>query len=209
MSLSPPVPHAPARRYADLAAHIALLPPSCGPVRLVAIDGPGGAGKSTFADRLAAALGSAQVIHTDDFATWETPLDWFARLGGQVVDPLEAGHPGRYQRYDWVRRELAEWHDVPVAPVVILEGVGSARAAVASRLAFAVWIETPADLRLARGIERDGEESREFWDSWIEGEIAHYAADRTRDRADLIVDGNPSARHDPATQYIEWRPRPR
>jgi uridine kinase len=202
MSLSPPVPHGSVRRYADLAASIASLAPSCGPVRLVAIDGPGGAGKSTFADRLAGALGSAHVVHTDDFATWETPLDWFWRLEAQVVDPLAAGRPGRYQRYDWVRRALAEWRDVPVAPVVILEGVGSARAAIVDRLAFAVWIETPADLRLARGIERDGEDSRDFWTSWITGEIAHYAADQTRDRADLIVDGAPSLPHDPATQYL-------
>jgi uridine kinase len=202
MSLSPPVPHGFVRQYADLATTIASLAPSCGPVRLVAIDGPGGAGKSTFADRLAAPLGVPPVVHTDDFATWETPLDWFSRLQAQVVDPLAAGRPGRYQRYDWVRRELAEWHDVPVAPVVILEGVGSARKAIADRLVFAVWIETPADLRLARGIERDGEDSRDFWTSWIKGEIAHYVEDRTRDRADLIVDGAPALPHDPATEYI-------
>jgi hypothetical protein len=39
-----------------------------GPIRLVAVDGPGGAGKSTFARALSEAAGGAPVIHTDDFA---------------------------------------------------------------------------------------------------------------------------------------------
>lgn len=42
---------------AALAARLRGLPPSCGPVRLVAVDGHAGSGKSTFAGRLAAALG--------------------------------------------------------------------------------------------------------------------------------------------------------
>lgn len=53
------------------------------PVRLVAIDGPGGAGKSVFAARLARAFAGLQevtVLHTDDFASWETPAGWWPRL---------------------------------------------------------------------------------------------------------------------------------
>jgi hypothetical protein len=188
--------------FASLAAHIVALPPSCGPVRLVAVDGPGGAGKSTFAGRLAAALGDAQVIHTDDFAAWDVPIEWFPRLWEQVVEPLAAGRCGRYQRYDWVRRELAEWHDVPLAPVIILEGVSAGRREIADHLALTVWIETPADLRLARGIERDGEELRSFWNDWIRAEDAHFAADGTRDRADLVVTGDPSVPHDPDTEFV-------
>ncbi len=192
--------------FAALATHIVGLPPSCGPVRLVAVDGPGGAGKSTFAARLAAALGDAPAIHTDDFAAWDVPIEWFPRLREQVVEPLTAGRPGRYQRYDWVRRELAEWHDVPPAPVIILEGVSAARREIAEQLAFAVWIETPADLRLVRGIERDGEELRSFWNDWIRAEEAHFAVDHTRKRADLVVTGDPSVAHDPETEFVSLRP---
>ena len=56
--------------FRSLAESILALP---GGVRLVAVDGYGGAGKSTFADRLAAALGGAAVVHTDDFAVDGNP----------------------------------------------------------------------------------------------------------------------------------------
>lgn len=175
--------------FAALAAGIRVAPARCGPVRVVAVDGPGGAGKSTFALRLAVALGGVQVVHTDDFAAWETPHDWWPRLEEQVLRPLGHGEAGRYQRYDWGRREPAEWHDVPVAGVVILEGVSSARRAVAGRLSYAVWVETPQEVRLRRGLDRDGEEALPLWRTWMAEEDRHFAHDETRLRADVVIDG--------------------
>ena len=192
-------------RFVDLAAQVRALPASCGPVRLVAIDGPGGAGKSTFAARLASALGGVPVVHTDDFASWDDEFSWYPRLRAQLIEPLASGRPGRFQRYDWATRELAEWHDVPLGPVLVLEGVGAARREITDELALAVWIETPPDLRLARGIERDGEELRDFWLHWIEGERRHFAADRTRERAELVVLGGCGVPHDRDTEYGRLR----
>jgi uridine kinase len=193
------------RRFVDLAAAILALPPSCGPARLVAIDGPGGAGKTTFAARLAVSFDGApvvQVVHTDDFASWENQFGWAPRLRAQVIEPLKRGEPGRHQRYDWVERRLAEWHDVPVADVVIIEGVGAAQLAFADALAMAVWVETAPDVRLARGIARDGEQLRGFWEQWIVGERAHFATDQTRSRADLVVAGDPTVRHHAESEYL-------
>lgn len=175
------------------------------PVRLIAVDGGGGAGKSTFAARLAVALGGAPVVHTDDFASHAEPIDWWWRLEQQVLGPLSAGRPGRYQRYDWVTRRRAEWYDVPLAPAVIIEGVSSARAAAADRLTLSVWIATPRAERLRRGIERDGEAMREFWTGWMAAEDAHYAADPTDARADVVVDGAPRLRHDPEREFVALR----
>jgi uridine kinase len=45
--------------FADLADLVRSRPPRLGPVRLVAVDGPSGAGKTRFAARLAAALEAA------------------------------------------------------------------------------------------------------------------------------------------------------
>jgi uridine kinase len=193
------------RRFVDLAASILALPPSCGSTRLVAVDGPGGAGKTTFADRLAASFDGVTVVpvvHADDFASWENQFGWAPRLRAQVVEPLKRGEPGRHQRYDWVERRFAEWHDVAVAEVVIIEGVGAAQRAFADSLAMTVWIETPPGVRLARGIARDGEQMRGFWEQWIVGERAHFAADGTRSRADLVVAGDPAISHEAETEYL-------
>jgi len=174
---------------------------------LIAVDGPAGAGKSTFAGRLARFLDGAQVIHADDFASWDNQFEWWPRLLDQVISPLRAGSPGRFQRYDWVQRDFAEWHDVRPQPAIIIEGVGSARRQFTTSLAFAIWVEIAADVRLRRGIERDGEALRPFWEQWIDGERAHYARDCTRARADLIVDGNPARPPaNPDAEYVRIRP---
>jgi hypothetical protein len=55
-------------------------PPEGMTTRVVAIDGHGGAGKSTLAKRLAKELGGAQIVETDDFASWDNPLNWWPRL---------------------------------------------------------------------------------------------------------------------------------
>jgi uridine kinase len=171
------------------AGRIRNLRPSCGPVRLVAVDGPAGSGKTTYAVRLAAELG-CQVVHSDDFPVpWEEgPGGWFHALEEQVLHPLQQGRAGGFRRYDWVRGEHTEHVAVPVAPVLVIEGVGTARASVARLLAFTVWVEAPEAVRLARVLKRDGPELEPRWRAWFAAEKAWFAADRTRDRADLIVE---------------------
>jgi uridine kinase len=191
--------------FTELAARLLARPAQCGPVRLVAIDGPGGAGKSTFAARLADALGHASVVHTDDFAAWDNPLNWWPRLEQQVLQPLGAGRTGRFQRYDWDSRALAEWHEVPADGVLILEGVSGARRAVAQRLTYAVWIQADPEVRLRRGLERDGQEALGLWQGWMADEDRHFAQDQTVQRADLLVDGNPQIPHDPQLDFVRSR----
>ena len=191
--------------YRDLAAMIRAAPARCGTVRLVAIDGPGGAGKSVLAERLADHLGRVPVLHTDDFASWDEPIHWWPRLEDDVLGPLERGDRVRYQAYDWAARQLSDWRELPASDVVVLEGVSSARRAVADRLSLAIWVETPRAVRLARGIDRDGEEMRGQWDAWMAEEDAHYAADRTTERADVIVDGAPTLPHDAAMAFVRLR----
>src|SRR5205814_5092078 len=109
--------------YAGLAARILRRPPRCGGTRLVAIDGPGGAGKSVLAERLARSLDDAPIVHTDDFASWENPHDWWDRFEAHVLRPLERSEPARYRRYDWERRTFGASVEIPPRPVVIVEGV--------------------------------------------------------------------------------------
>ncbi|WP_231106541.1 hypothetical protein, partial [Streptobacillus moniliformis] len=76
------------------------------------------------------------------------------------------------------------------SPTVILEGVTCTRRATIGRLAYAVWVEAPAPMRLARGMARDtrfpGKE--QLWRQWMREEDEFFDADATRERADHIVD---------------------
>jgi uridine kinase len=78
-------------------------------VLTLAIDGHGGAGKSTLAAAVARATGAA-LVHTDDFflrpAASATPpalveyYDW-RRLRAQALEPLTAGGDATFRRFDW------------------------------------------------------------------------------------------------------------
>jgi uridine kinase len=172
----------------QIAAQVYCRPPRLGATRLVAVDGPGGAGKSTFAGHLADFCG-AQVLHTDDFASWDNQFDWWPRLEEQVLRPVADGQLARYQRYDWGRQKLADWCAASRDGVLILEGVSSSRAVVRDRLSVAVWVETPRHIRLARGLARDGADSIVLWKQWMTAEDRHFGAEQTREHADFIVSG--------------------
>lgn len=196
-------------RFADLAARIRSTPPPVSmPVRLIAVDGPGGAGKSTFARRLASALNEAPVVHTDDFASHDEATGWWPLLEEWVLAPLAAGRTARFQRYDWGRRRRIDWCEIPPADVVLLEGVSAARAPVRDRLTFSVWLQTDRGERLRRGLERDGLELAGFWAGWMAEEDAFYAADPTVDAVDLVVDGDPRVPHDPDQEFVVIRSAP-
>ena len=177
------------RSYAALAARLRELGPSCGTVRVVAVDGPSAAGKTTFTAALSTALDGAPVVHSDDFPVpWDgDPLAWWPPLTALVLDPLRAGRAGRFRRYDWRKAAYAEEIEIPVAPVVVIEGVGAARAE--APVAFRIWVEAPPAVRRRRAAERGDDLA--VWDHWAEIEAKLFAAGRTRDRVDLVIDGNP------------------
>jgi uridine kinase len=174
-------------------------------VRVSAVDGRAGAGKTTLAERLATALGNVPVVPTDDFASWDEPFDWWPRLLDQVLRPLAAGKTARYQRYDWARNELCDWVEVPESTHVVLEGASSSRLAFRPYLSFTIWVETPPEICLARGIERDGEDMRPQWERWIAEENLYIRGEAPDRRADLVVAGAPTFADDPGDDVTVLR----
>jgi uridine kinase len=177
------------------------------PVRrtlLVGIDGGGGAGKSTLAATVAeVAVGvvnrSVSIVHLDDFylpSRQRPPIELhgidvdLARLRRQVIDPLRAGRIARYQRYDWPTDALAEWYEVSPLQTVILEGVGAAAESLRDGLDLIVWIDCPADVRLRRGLARDGEQARAVWSAkWLPTEEQYVASQHPDEAAHFRVNG--------------------
>lgn len=192
----------------DVLDHVLAAPANLGRTRLVSIDGPAGSGKTTLAARVAAraeARGrSVLVLHMDDlYAGWDGASRGFALLREHVLSRLADGREGRYRRYDWTLGGYAELHVVPVdIDLLIVDGVTSADRAVEPWPSLRIWVETGNDVRLDRGIGRDGEALRDRWLDWMRWERDHFATERTRERADLIVDGDPAIEHDPATEVV-------
>lgn len=178
-------PHTPLPRLADT---LRRLPPSCGPVRLVAVDGHAGSGKSTFAGRLAEALGGAPVLRLDDIASHDRLFDWTQRLREQVLGPLSRGETAHYATYDWHARRFGPAdRPLPPAPVVLVEGVGAGRLALRPYLAAVLWMDVPHEEAWQRGRRRDGAVQRDFWDGWEPEELQHFTGDPTRPFAHLLV----------------------
>ncbi|MGC9540963.1 uridine kinase family protein [Streptomyces sp. UG1] len=170
-----------------LATRLRRLPPSCGPVRLIGVDGHAGSGKSTFAGQLARALDDAPVLHLDDIASHDELFEWTGRLLTQVIAPLSRGETAHYTPYDWRARRFGPPLPLPPAPVIVIEGVGAGRRALRPYLAELAWMELPHEDSWARGRSRDGEEQREFWEGWVRAERRHFADDPSRPFAGLLV----------------------
>jgi len=181
--------------HASLVQAISRAQPPPGmTTKIVAIDGAGAAGKSTLAAQLSGWLGGVPIVNTDDFANLKNLLDRWPRLVEQVLEPLAHNRPAHYQRYDWSRQQLAEWHDIEPGGTVILEGVTSLRREYRPYLAYRIWVEAPADVRLQRGLSRDrgypDEDNLERWKNWQAAEAKHYKIDQPLDVADIIVDND-------------------
>ncbi len=169
------------------AEELRALAPSCGPVRLVAVDGHAGSGKSTFAARLAEALGGAPVLHLDDLASHEALFGWTGRLRTEVLDPLSRGEAAAYHPYDWISRRFGPPRLLAPAPVVLVEGVGAGRRALRPRLARLLWMDRGPEESWRRGRLRDGPAQAAFWDGWTVAETRHFAHDPSLPYADALV----------------------
>jgi uridine kinase len=191
-----------------LLDRVQAAPARLGRIRLISVDGPAGSGKSTLAARLAARAEArglkVLVLHMDDlYDGWDGATRGFGLLRDHVLSRLAEGSEGRYRRYDWNLGTYAERHVVPVSmDLLIVEGVTAADRGAEPWPSLRIWIETSNDVRLDRGIDRDGEALRDRWLDWMRWERDHFAAENTRERADVIVDGDPSVPHDPALELV-------
>jgi uridine kinase len=166
--------------------------PRCGEVVVVAIDGRSGAGKTTLATGVAHALAAADtvaVLHLDHlYPGWDGLAEAPGLLTRQVLEPLSRGEPAAYREWSWVRDRWAGTRDVPSCRFLVVDGCGASVDPARAYAAVTVFVDADLVLRQRRGIARDGETYRPHWQRWAAQEDALFDADRTRRRADLVID---------------------
>ena len=160
---------------------------------MVAIDGRSGAGKTSLAAALAAALGAPVVALEDLYGGWDGLERGIDLLVSEVLAPLSAGRAARVPRYDWAAAAWgAPWVLEPPG-VLIVEGVGAGARRAAAYESVVTWMEAPASVRKKRALDRDGQTFAPHWDAWAAQEDAMLARERTQARADIVVIASPSA----------------
>ncbi|MCM3882266.1 dephospho-CoA kinase [Frankia sp. R82] len=171
-----------------LAAALRAAPARAGDVRVLALDGRSGAGKTTLAARLGQALPAPCVSLEDLYGGWDGLAAGVGRLVAEVLVPLAAGRTPRVPRYDWTARAWQEPRPLTVAGgLLVVEGVGAGARAAAPYLSLLVWLEAPVALRRTRALARDGDVYTGHWDAWAAQESALLDQDDTRSRADIVL----------------------
>lgn len=172
---------------------LALLPPG---QAVVLVDGRSAGGKTTFAARLAGLLG-AGVVHIDDFSWYVDPTGWEELVVQHALEPWRRGDGIDYRPPVWQERGRLGAIVVPAGRVLVVEGVGAGRAALAAHADAVVWVQSDRVEARRRGLLRDAElgrpeqECEPFWDEWMRSEEPLLAAEKPWERADLVVCGTP------------------
>ena len=171
--------------------------PKVGDTLFIAVDGRGGSGKSTVAQYLSERL-NAEVVRTDDFASWGNPFGWWPLLIEQVFQPIQNGtrtlyYPLSVYRMGW---QPATAVGQPVTEIMVLEGVSSSRKEFRQYISLSIFIDAPKDICLRRGLERDrlkGKRSESelirLWEGWSAEEDSYLQRDDPKQHADVVIDG--------------------
>ena len=191
--------------FSKLSQEIIKLP-SKHRQKLVAIDGGGGAGKTTFATKLQKEIVGSSIVKIDDF--YRPPQLRSPVMSTQVINPnfdwdrfrtlvLEAVKNDKdinYQLYDFGVGTLSgKSISIPRGAIIIVEGVWSLQEAFADFYDYRIWLEAPKEIRLERGLMRDGEGMRKEWEQeWIPADQYYQKTSQPHLKADCVIDSDSS-----------------
>ena len=164
----------------------------CGRTHVLAIDGRAGAGKTTLAVELFLALSlekAVTLIHLDEiYDGWNGALDHsLSRKLADLLKEISEGNTYKLSIYDWSLNKYTREREIFPTDVLIIEGVGSAQAAVRKYATATIWLDISSPIGLSRVLERDGGSIASEMIQWQVQEEAHFLADQTRENSDFIL----------------------
>ncbi|MFZ1020026.1 MAG: P-loop NTPase fold protein [Minisyncoccia bacterium] len=186
--------------FEELAVKIEKLKPKHTQL-VIGIDGDGGAGKTTFANKLAYLL-DAEIIYLDDLykskkdrmnenqdSNINIDYDW-KRIKKEIFTPIRESSKINYHYYDWNLDKITHIVNVPEGKNIIIEGSYSLQPKFFKDYDFSIYIETPKELRLKRAMIRDGEYMRSHWEKvWLPAYKRYKDTHKVHENVDLLIDG--------------------
>ena len=158
---------------------------------VILIDGPSGSGKTALAERMRAGwVGGDRptLVHLDDiYPGWDGLEAASAQLVTELLEPLRAGRPAGWRRWEWAADTAAEWHGVDPAHPLIVEGCGAMSRRAVALADLCVWVEADEVERKRRALERDGELYAREWERWDAQWRAFVAREQPRAAATFVV----------------------
>jgi uridine kinase len=161
-------------------------------VTLLAIDGPAGAGKTTFAAKLEAELslkGTVRVIHMDDlYNGWENAL---SNPLSEILDRISTAHLASREFvikiFNWHTMTFDREEKIAPTDYLIIEGVGAAQQIVRETGATTYWLDIEPEIGLQRVLDRDGAHIEVQMRQWQVDQDKHFARDETRENCEFKI----------------------
>ena len=175
---------------------------------VIAVDGCGGAGKTTLCQALAVEMGvwaEPQLLTLDGFyhplsATQRSQLQhsqarqaYFdvAQFQENILTPLSRGSKVSYRPYDWLDGETDQVLELLPTGVLLIDGVFSFSKPLRDMIHLSVFVDTPMPLRKQRLMARPQLET-EWVSHWQSTECWHHQHEQTAEVAEFVLLGKVS-----------------